>query len=124
MSNRDIIVIGGSAGATAPLKEILARLPTTIPAAIFIVLHRPAHGIGILSTRGKRRRQAAGAAGRKRHQSRRCMSRARPSSVPISNLHISVRIMAISVIEDARRALRMLSTKIQVPHGRSSSIAT
>jgi len=50
MSNRDIIVIGGSAGATAPLKEILARLPTTIPAAIFIVLHIPAHGIGILST--------------------------------------------------------------------------
>jgi two-component system, chemotaxis family, protein-glutamate methylesterase/glutaminase len=50
MSNRDIIVIGGSAGATAPLKEILGRLPTTIPAAIFIVLHIPAHGIGILAT--------------------------------------------------------------------------
>ena len=50
MSNRDIIVIGGSAGATAPLKEILGRLPSTIPAAIFIVLHIPAHGIGILST--------------------------------------------------------------------------
>jgi two-component system chemotaxis response regulator CheB len=50
MSNRDIIVIGGSAGATAPLKEILGRLPTTIPAAIFVVLHIPAHGIGILST--------------------------------------------------------------------------
>jgi two-component system chemotaxis response regulator CheB len=50
MSNRDIIVIGGSAGATAPLKEILGRLPTDIPAAIFIVLHIPAHGIGVLST--------------------------------------------------------------------------
>jgi two-component system, chemotaxis family, protein-glutamate methylesterase/glutaminase len=50
MSNRDIIVIGGSAGATGPLKEILGRLPTDIPAAIFIVLHIPAHGIGILST--------------------------------------------------------------------------
>jgi two-component system chemotaxis response regulator CheB len=50
MSNRDIIVIGGSAGATGPLKEILGRLPIDIPAAIFIVLHIPAHGIGILST--------------------------------------------------------------------------
>jgi two-component system, chemotaxis family, protein-glutamate methylesterase/glutaminase len=50
MSNRDIIVIGGSAGATAPLKEILGRLPADLPAAIFIVLHIPAHGIGVLST--------------------------------------------------------------------------
>lgn len=50
MTNRDIIVIGGSAGATAPLKEILARLPANLPAAVFIVLHTPARGIGILST--------------------------------------------------------------------------
>lgn len=50
MSNRDIIVIGGSAGATAPLKRILADLPPDVPAAIFIVLHIPAQGIGILST--------------------------------------------------------------------------
>src|SRR5215470_11131478 len=50
MDNRDIIVIGGSAGATAPLKEILSRLPADLPAAIFIVLHIPAQGIGILST--------------------------------------------------------------------------
>ena len=50
MSNRDIIVIGGSAGATAPLKDILGRLPVDLPAAIFIVLHIPAQGIGILST--------------------------------------------------------------------------
>jgi two-component system, chemotaxis family, protein-glutamate methylesterase/glutaminase len=50
MSNRDIIVIGGSAGATAPLKQILNRLPSDLPAAIFIVLHIPAQGIGILST--------------------------------------------------------------------------
>lgn len=32
MSNRDIIVIGGSAGATQPLKQILSRLPPTLPA--------------------------------------------------------------------------------------------
>jgi two-component system chemotaxis response regulator CheB len=50
MSNRDIIVIGGSAGATAPLKQILGRLPADLPAAVFVVLHIPAHGIGILST--------------------------------------------------------------------------
>jgi two-component system chemotaxis response regulator CheB len=50
MSNRDIIVIGGSAGATAPLKEILGRLPADLPAAVFVVLHIPAQGIGILST--------------------------------------------------------------------------
>ncbi|MCP3373621.1 chemotaxis protein CheB [Bradyrhizobium cajani] len=49
MSNRDIIVIGGSAGATAPLKQILGRLPADLPAAVFIVLHIPAQGIGILS---------------------------------------------------------------------------
>jgi two-component system, chemotaxis family, protein-glutamate methylesterase/glutaminase len=50
MSNRDIIVIGGSSGATAPLKEILGRIPADLPAAVFVVLHIPAHGIGILST--------------------------------------------------------------------------
>ncbi|WFU20855.1 chemotaxis protein CheB [Bradyrhizobium sp. CB1717] len=50
MSNRDIIVIGGSAGATGPLKQILAALQPDVPAAIFIVLHLPAQGIGILST--------------------------------------------------------------------------
>jgi two-component system chemotaxis response regulator CheB len=50
MSNRDIIVIGGSAGATAPLKDILSRLPRDLPAAVFVVLHIPARGLGILST--------------------------------------------------------------------------
>src|SRR5262245_21678536 len=50
MHNRDIIVIGGSAGATAPLKSILSQLPPNLPAAVFVVLHIPAQGIGILST--------------------------------------------------------------------------
>lgn len=50
MPNRDIIVIGGSSGGTAPLKDILARLPLDMPAAVFVVLHIPARGIGILST--------------------------------------------------------------------------
>jgi two-component system, chemotaxis family, protein-glutamate methylesterase/glutaminase len=50
VSNRDIIVIGGSSGASAPLKDLLGRLPADLPAAVFIVLHIPAQGIGILST--------------------------------------------------------------------------
>ncbi len=50
MSNRDIIVIGGSSGATTPLKAILGALPADLPAAVFIVLHIPARSIGILST--------------------------------------------------------------------------
>jgi len=49
MGNRDIIVIGGSAGATAPLKEILSRLPDDLPAAVFVVLHIPAQGVEILT---------------------------------------------------------------------------
>ena len=56
MNNRDIIVIGGSAGATAPLKEVLRRLPADLPAAVLIVLHIPSRGIGSLSS-------VAGAAG-------------------------------------------------------------
>lgn len=48
--NRDIIVIGGSAGATTPLKEILRCLPQDLRAAVFVVLHIPSHGIGILTT--------------------------------------------------------------------------
>jgi two-component system, chemotaxis family, protein-glutamate methylesterase/glutaminase len=50
MNNRDIIVIGGSAGATAPLKTVLQGLPADLPAAIFIVLHIPARSLGILAT--------------------------------------------------------------------------
>jgi two-component system chemotaxis response regulator CheB len=50
VQNRDIIVIGGSAGATAPLKEILGRLDIGLPASIFLVLHIPSQGLGILST--------------------------------------------------------------------------
>ncbi|HET7887503.1 MAG TPA: chemotaxis protein CheB [Bradyrhizobium sp.] len=48
--NRDIIAIGGSSGATAPLKQILGRLPADLAAAVFVVLHIPARGIGILAT--------------------------------------------------------------------------
>ena len=50
MDERDIIVIGGSSGATAPLKAILGGLPRDLPAAVFVVLHIPARSIGILAT--------------------------------------------------------------------------
>src|SRR5687767_2433811 len=36
---RDIIVIGGYAGALQPLKEILRSLPSNLQAAVFVVLH-------------------------------------------------------------------------------------
>lgn len=50
MSKRDIIVIGGSSGATVPLKAILGALPGTLAAAIFVVLHVPARSLGLLAT--------------------------------------------------------------------------
>ena len=42
IGNRDIVCIGGSSGATAPLKAILGALPADLPAALLIVLHIPA----------------------------------------------------------------------------------
>jgi two-component system chemotaxis response regulator CheB len=37
--NRDVIVIGASAGGLEPLQRVLADLPPELPAAVFIVLH-------------------------------------------------------------------------------------
>lgn len=50
MANRDIIVIGGSSGATSPLKTLLRDLPADLPAAVFVVLHIPTRSIGMLAT--------------------------------------------------------------------------
>lgn len=50
MANRDIIVIGGSSGATAPLKAILNALSADLPAAVFIVVHIPARSLGLLAS--------------------------------------------------------------------------
>lgn len=47
MPNRDLVVIGGSAGATEPLKAILSRLPPDLPASVIVVLHVPADSTGI-----------------------------------------------------------------------------
>lgn len=42
-ARRDIIVIGGSAGALSPLQQIVQDLPHDLPAAVFIVLHVSSH---------------------------------------------------------------------------------
>jgi len=39
MAQRDIIVIGASAGGVYALKELIAALPADLPATLFIVLH-------------------------------------------------------------------------------------
>jgi two-component system, chemotaxis family, protein-glutamate methylesterase/glutaminase len=38
-ANRDIVVIGASAGGTPALQRLLAALPRDLPAALFVVLH-------------------------------------------------------------------------------------
>jgi two-component system chemotaxis response regulator CheB len=50
----NIIVIGGSAGSIGPLERILASLPASLPAAVFVVLHvAPYAGSGILEHLGR-----------------------------------------------------------------------
>ncbi|AEV83625.1 chemotaxis protein CheB [Actinoplanes sp. SE50] len=39
MTRRDVVVIGGSAGAHKPLTQLLSRLPADLPAAVLVVLH-------------------------------------------------------------------------------------
>jgi two-component system, chemotaxis family, protein-glutamate methylesterase/glutaminase len=47
MSRREIVVIGGSAGAIS-LRVILAGLDADFPAAIFVVVHSSPDGPGLL----------------------------------------------------------------------------
>ena len=48
MANRDIIVIGASAGGVDALKRLTKELPPGFPATIFIVMHVAAHSPGYL----------------------------------------------------------------------------
>lgn len=49
MAKRDILVIGGSAGAPAALHQIVAALPPDLAASVFIVTHVPVHGSMLLA---------------------------------------------------------------------------
>lgn len=48
MPNRDIIVIGASAGGLQALIELLAPVPVDLPAAIFVAVHTAPEGTGLL----------------------------------------------------------------------------
>ncbi|HEX8841572.1 MAG TPA: chemotaxis protein CheB [Sphingomicrobium sp.] len=49
MPTKDIVVIGGSAGSHAVLRQIVADLPADIPASIFVATHVPTHSAGYLA---------------------------------------------------------------------------
>lgn len=40
MPGHDIIAVGGSAGSLDPLRELVAGLPTDLPAAVFVAVHQ------------------------------------------------------------------------------------
>ncbi len=48
MAGHDIIVIGTSAGGVEALTTLVGTLPSGLSAAVFIVLHIPAHGTSLL----------------------------------------------------------------------------
>lgn len=41
MGNRDLIIVGASAGGIEPLQTLVSRLPPDLNAAVFVVLHVP-----------------------------------------------------------------------------------
>ena len=48
MSNRDIIVIGASAGGVEAVSALVEGLPRDLPAAVFVVVHFPPHATSVL----------------------------------------------------------------------------
>ena len=47
-NGQDIVAIGGSAGGLEALEALLMRLPADLPAAVLVVLHRPAERTSFL----------------------------------------------------------------------------
>ena len=45
-----VIVVGASAGGITAVRTLLNKLPTDIPAAIFVVVHTSPDGPGMLAT--------------------------------------------------------------------------
>ena len=41
MQCRNIVVVGGSAGAVEALREVIRNLPADFPASIFVTIHFP-----------------------------------------------------------------------------------
>ena len=48
LTGRDIIVMGGSAGAVEGMTQIVSGLPAGLPAAVFVVVHFPAYSTSVL----------------------------------------------------------------------------
>jgi len=49
VAKRDIVVIGGSAGSSTVLKQMLSDLPGDLPASLFIATHVPSNSPGYLA---------------------------------------------------------------------------
>jgi two-component system chemotaxis response regulator CheB len=49
VAKKDIIVIGGSAGSSGVLKQLLGDLPVDLPASVFVSTHIPAHSPSLLA---------------------------------------------------------------------------
>ena len=48
MSQRDIVVIGASAGGLQALSTIVQALPAGLPASVLVVMHSSSNGQGVL----------------------------------------------------------------------------
>jgi two-component system chemotaxis response regulator CheB len=55
MPNKDIVVIGGSAGSHSVVKQIVSQLPENFPAAAFVVTHMPSDSYLSESLQGRTR---------------------------------------------------------------------
>lgn len=48
MPSRSIVVIGASAGGVEAISQLIEGLASDLPAAVFVVMHFPAHGFSVL----------------------------------------------------------------------------